>query len=421
MQQYFSELNRRQFLQTGSAALFAGGALNTFPNLMADEESSSPLIKEVQLDTAHSGFDGVYCWVHPRAGAIPGKTAQDDPTVVMTMQTLWLKGSDVFGGLNEMRTSDLGKTWVGPYETTFTHREEPNGITAGVCDFTPRWHEQSGKLIGTGHTVRYENNHVQKGRRKRETSFALYDADKHTWSDWDVVQMPDMKEKFYHSGSGCGQRFDLENGDMMIPFYFSDGRNPHRKVSVMRCRFDGEKVNYVEHGTELDLPTHRGALEPSLTRYQDQFFVTIRHGDGHGYVSRCDDGLNFPPAQRWTWDDGSEFPTGDTQQHWITHSDGLFLAFTYKRDDNKHVFRHRAPLFMAEVDPENLTLKRSTLRTLVPERGARLGNFQVVEVNQHETWVTVTEWMQPIGCEKYGSDNSVFVARIKWAKPNLMV
>jgi len=55
---------------------------------------------------------------------------------------------------------------------------------------------------------------------------------------------------------------------------------------------------------------------------------------------------------------------------------------------------------------------------IVPERGARLGNFGVTEVSRDETWVTVSEWMQPEGVEKYGSDGSVFVARIHWKRPN---
>jgi hypothetical protein len=92
---------------------------------------------------------------------------------------------------------------------------------------------------------------------------------------------------------------------------------------------------------------------------------------------------------------------------------------------NDHVFRHRAPLFMARVDPVNLRVIRSTERVLVPERGARLGNFAVTEVNDRETWVTVAEWMQTWGPNviippdnKYGADNSVYVARILWEKPN---
>jgi len=46
----------------------------------------------------------------------------------------------------------------------------------------------------------------------------------------------------------------------------------------------------------------------------------------------------------------------------------------------------------------------------------------VTDVFESETWVTVSEWMQPAGAEKYGSDGSdgsVFVARIAWEKPNL--
>ena len=57
----------------------------------------------------------------------------------------------------------------------------------------------------------------------------------------------------------------------------------------------------------------------------------------------------------------------------------------------------------------------------MPERGARLGNFGVTEVSRDETWVTVAEWMQPKGVEKYGSDGSVYVARIHWSRPNTNV
>lgn len=51
------------------------------------------------------------------------------------------------------------------------------------------------------------------------------------------------------------------------------------------------------------------------------------------------------------------------------------------------------------------------------DRG-ELGNFGVTDVSQDETWVTVSEWMQPKGVERYGSDGSIWVARIHWKKPN---
>jgi hypothetical protein len=94
---------------------------------------------------------------HPGGGA---------PSVVLTLQQLWLKGSDVFGPLNEMRTDDLGRTWNGPIEhkDTLGQRSEPNEVTVGACDFWPKWHAPSGKLLGIGHTVRYRDNAVIRER-----------------------------------------------------------------------------------------------------------------------------------------------------------------------------------------------------------------------------------------------------------------
>jgi hypothetical protein len=63
---------------------------------------------------------------------------------------------------------------------------------------------------------------------------------------------------------------------------------------------------------------------------------------------------------------------------------------------------------------------------LVPERGARLGNFGVVEISENETWVTAAEWMQtwkqpshilPVD-NPYGANNRIYAARIFWDKPN---
>jgi hypothetical protein len=147
--------------------------------------------------------------------------------------------------------------------------------------------------------------------------------------------------------------------------------------------------------------------------------------DKAGYVATSTDGLNFDTPRVWTWDDGTELGTYNTQQHWVTHRDGLFLVYTRKGASNDHVIRHRAPLFIAQVDPEKLAVRRSTERILVPDRGARLGNFGVTEVSPDETWVTVAEWMQTFSPQLIipvdnarGADNSVYAARIQWQNPN---
>jgi hypothetical protein len=372
----------------------------------------------IQLDTLHRGYDGQTCWVHPRAGAIPGAT----PSVVLTMQKLLLTGSDVFYALNEMRTDDLGKTWAGPKEhlATLGRRNESNGVIVAVCDFTPKWHAASGKLLGIGHTVRYLNDKVI-AERDRETAWSVYDPQARTWTPWTVLAMPDQA-KFQNAGAGCVQRVDLPNGDILLPIYFKSREQKTYRTTVLRCAFDGQTLTYREHGNELAVEIDRGVYEPSLTRFQDRYFLTLRN-DRAGYVATSKDGLRFDEPRKWLWDDGTELGNYNTQQHWVTHRDGLFLVYTRKGANNDHVFRHRAPLFIAQVDPATLRVLRATERVLVPERWARLGNFGVTEVSANETWVTVAEWMQTWGPNvvippdnKYGADNSVYAARIIWEK-----
>jgi hypothetical protein len=374
---------------------------------------------QIQRSVAQSGFDGTLCWVHARAGAIPPGTSHNAtgrPVVVMTMQQLLLSGSDVFYALNQMRSDDLGATWDGPRRLdSFARQPKGPEMEMTVCDFTPAWHTASGRLLGTGHTVLYEKNRVMHVR-PRATAYAVYDPDKDNWLPWKTLDMPD-DPRFVNAGAGSVQRFDLPNGDILLPIYFKEPQQQQYSTTVCRCTFDGVTLKYVEHGSELTVNVDRGLCEPSLTRFAGRFYLTMRN-DQQGYVSVSDDGLNFPPPQPWRFDDGSALGNYNTQQHWVTHSDGLFLVYTRRGAENDHVFRHRAPLFIARVDPDSLQVVRASEQIAVPERGARLGNFGVVTVSPQETWITVCEWMQPRGVEKYGSDNSVFVARLLWERPN---
>ena len=114
----------------------------------------------------------------------------------------------------------------------------------------------------------------------------------------------------------------------------------------------------------------------------------------------------------------------NTQQHWVTHSDGLFLTYTRRGANNDHVFRHRAPIFIARVDPEKLVVLRATEEVLLPDRGVPLGNFGAADVTENETWVTVGENMWRYGGRDptyRGAEGAILVARIVWSKPNRAV
>lgn len=382
---------------------------------------------DVDLTVSTQGFDRELCWVHARAGAIPPANG-GEPLVVMTLQKLALSGSDVFYALNEMRSTDLGQTWTEPVQHESFARQpfqfgEKDDLEITVCDFWPKWHAASGKLLGTGHTVVYEENRVAKVR-PRGTAWAVYDPDKKSWSDWNSLKMPDVP-KFENAGAGCVQRVDLDNGDILLPVYFKALTDQQYSVTVVRCSFDGEELKYLEHGNEMSINVKRGLYEPSLAKWGERFFLTLRNDD-HGYVAVSDDGLNFTEPKQWTFDDGLDLGNYNTQQHWVVHKDALFLVYTRRGAKNDHVFRHRAPLFIARVDPEKLQIIRSSEQVLVPEHGARLGNFGVTEVSADETWVTVTEWMQapapnhhdPAPLIARGADNRVWVAKLKWREPN---
>ena len=387
---------------------------------------SKPSPFTINRTVATQGFVGKMCWVHARAGTIP-KAGKQEPTVVMTLQKLLLSGSDVFYALNEMRSTDGGNTWSQPVEqSSFTRVpfefNNHKNLEITVCDFTPKWHNKTGKLLGTGQTVVYENNKVRRVR-PRSTAYAIYNPEMAKWSAWQTLKMP-LDAKFANAGAGSVQRFDLPNGEILLPIYFKEIGKTQYSTTVLRCEFDGEKLQYREHGSELTVPVKRGLYEPSLTEYGGRYYLTMRNDD-HGYISVSDGHtLKFSTPKKWTFDDGTDLGNYNTQQHWVRHPQhGLWLVYTRRGAGNDHVFRHRAPLFIAKVDLKKLQILRKTEQILVPEKGARLGNFGVTEISENETWITATEWMQGPGPNHHdtkpliarGADNRVWVVKLNWS------
>jgi hypothetical protein len=254
--------------------------------------------------------------------------------------------------------------------------------------------------------------------RTRQTIYSVYDPIQQNWSPQQWLAMPN-EPRFQNAGAGSIQRYDLPNGDILLPIYFKKPEAKNFASTVVRCRFDGKTLRYVEHGDEMTVKALNGLCEPSLTRFGKHFYLTLRNAE-KGYVTRGADGLHFDKPIPWTFDDGKELGSYHTQQHWVTHSDGLFLVYTRRGANNNNVFRHRAPLFMAQVDPEKMQVIRKTERELVPNRGAGLGNFGVGDISPDETWVVTTECMSR-NCQRYGSDDRVWVVRILWNRPNRLV
>jgi len=387
----------------------------------AVSDEPAPLDFTVKLEVATQALTPEFCWFHPRAAAIPGAGENGNPAVVMTIQK-HLKVSDYYSGMWTMRTNDVGASWTGPKEIPeLGWAKKENGIVVAVADVTPGWHPQTKRLLAIGCSVRYspKGKQLSDTQRPSQTAYAVHDPKTGTWSKWQTLELP-ADEKFNFARNGCAQWLVEPDGTVLVPIYFAMSSRVPASVTVLRCRFDGNRLTYQQHGTELSLNVVRGLCEPSLVKFRDRYYLTLRN-DVKGYVTTSDDGLHFGPIKPWTFDDGTELGSYNTQQHWLVHSDGLFLAYTRRGADNDHIFRHRAPLFLAQVNTENLQVLRTKERIIIPERGSQMGNFGASAINANESWVTVSEYMPTDTPHPKGANGTTFVARVIWSRPNRLM
>lgn len=372
---------------------------------------------EVKLDVMHQELSSDFCWFHPRVAAIP---VADSPTpiVICTLQK-HLGVSDHYSGLYFMRSDDGGTTWTPPTLPKELDWKRVNGETIAVCDVTPGWHRQSGKLLAIGIKLRYSDagEHLLDQPRSHQCAYATYDPRTGVWTEWKMLAMPDEETKHFLVGPGCVQWLVRPDGTLLVPMYFKSKGSERYQSTVLHCRFDGTTMELIEKGDELGLEEGRGLYEPSLALFQGTYYLTLRN-DARGYVTTSQDGLHFGPVQPWTFDDGSELGSYNTQQHWLVHDQGLFLSYTRRGANNDHIARNRAPIFLAQVDPAKKHVIRATEKVLMPERGVMLGNFGAAAITPNESWVTDAEYMDEGKVHPRGANGSVFAARVQWSQPN---
>ena len=272
-------------------------------------------------------------------------------------------------------------------------------------------------MLATGKTFTFHDG-THKDRSLERVSYSVYSPDSNTWSGIQLLELP----KTDHSGKSISQpnracqRFDLPGGEILLPIrYCREAKKLNYTTIVALCRFNGKTLTYLRHGTELSQDKNRGFYEPSVTRFKNRYYLTLR-ADDTAFVAASNDGLEYEEPIEWKFEDGQSLGSYNTQQHWVTHRDGLYLVYTRRNADNDHIFRHRAPLFIARVDPERMCVLRASEQILVPQNHADLGNFGVVDVSPTETWVIVAEY--PATGKRKDERNQVFAAKIVWSRPN---
>lgn len=369
---------------------------------------------ETKAEVVYRELSSDFCWFHPRVAAIPGAGTDGHPSVVMTIQK-HLAASDHYSGMYFLRTDDLGKTWSPPTEIPeLAWQAGSNNETIAVCDVTPGWHSPSGKVLAIGIKLRYsaQGDQLLDQPRSHECAYATYDPKTKQWTSWKMLAMPETDGKFFLVAPGCVQWLVNSDGTLLLPMYFKGRTGEDYTATVLHCSFDGHELTYLKHGTEMTIAGGRGFCEPSLALFEGTYFLTLRN-DHAAYITTSTDGLHFKRPVKWTFDDGSELGSYNTQAHWLTIRNGLFLTYTRRGADNDHIMRNRAPIFLAQVDPEKLQVIRATERPLIPERGVMLGNFGAARITADESWVTDAEYILSRTPHPKGGDGSIWLGRVR--------
>lgn len=358
-----------------------------------------------------------------------------------TMSQTWNDKTHDYRDVYQTISRDGGTTWSPPIAIpSLRLKTTSDGYEVAPADLWSKWHASSRTILTTGVTFHFSGG-ASEHHLKQQVGYAVMDPETATWSPLQVLELPEQdhqNQRILAASAGCSQRVDLANGDILLPlryfpggslsgnetFDYSDPKIVYKTI-VARCGFDGQRLKYKEHGTELTLSkshshklakrrgvpgSGRGLYEPSLQKFEDKYYMTMR-SDHSAFVAKSTDGIHFGPAREWTFDDGQWLGSYCTQQHWITIGGGLFLVYTRTGANNDHVFRHRAPLFIAQVDPDRLHVIRATERVVFPENHAALGNFGICPVSESESWVTVGESIEI--SKRKGEKNYVLLAKIR--------
>ncbi len=355
-----------------------------------------------------SGFDGNFCKIDP-------KFAKNGDTEIILYSMLYIgdaESYDVFFDSYASISRDGGKSFSEPKALISLDRER-DGLREHFAPIDIHYHKKSRRWLVILNRVYYKDERSPCHKNGVAVGSPAYTFLNPETLEWDR-EIKDIDLPFaYISAHPHGQIKEGLDGGISFTFYSATEECNRPSAILAEFDFDGESLVYKQASEPLLRDGYvRGFCEPSAIEHNGKIYMTIRT-DEIGLYSESRDGVHFSEPQAWCWEDGTPIGNKNTMQRFLKVGGELYLVYTRRDRLNEHVFRNRAPLYMTRIDTEKMRLIKGEEIILVPELGARLGNFGVYNISENEARVIVAEWMQLKGCERYGSDNSVWLVRVK--------
>ena len=182
---------------------------------------------KIEIQRLNTDFKGGTCLVHARGAKGP------DGTMRITMQPLRLSGIDIFYGMQMIESRDGGESWsdIRPCPE-LVRRPADNGMEWVLCDATPMYHKKTGTWLEIGRGAFYLDDE-RPAKPPMCTLYTIYDEATQQWLPPRRMELPAERAQVYaRSGNGCGQSYELENGDILVPQGLFAVRGVKRCVST---------------------------------------------------------------------------------------------------------------------------------------------------------------------------------------------
>ena len=359
---------------------------------------------------AKSGYDRIRCHANPVALPL------GDGALMLT-QKLLISAIDCFSEVSYFTSSDGGASWGDPEAVpVLPDVTAADGSREGYNTSVLHYCKDDGSVLVMVTTYNYNAlNKLDRSLPQQVKYFYFYPEEKR-WSTPQLLPLPAPE------GAGVlavnAPLTILDNGDFLLPYSV---KNSGFTAKIARIRRSGDgSLSVVDESREFCCDAGRGVLEPSLALFQGKYYLSLRN-DESGMVACSEDWHDFPELKKWCFSDGSWLGNCNTMTRLLGIKGKLYLVYTRQGLNNDHVFRNRAPLLIGQVDTATLTVIRASEQVVVPEHGARLGNFTAVSQSENQAYVSVAEWMQTLEpewfdckkCEEYGADNRIWYVTLK--------